>query len=610
MANPFLLILLFIIMEIIPMKILIAETAGFCMGVKRAVDLAVDTAATGKKNIFTLGPLIHNSQTLDMLRSRGVELLDESKPPTEPSTVIIRAHGVPPQTQEKLALSCHEVIDGTCPKVKTVHKVIQKHRELGYRLVITGDEGHAEVIGLLGYAGSDAILIDSIDKVGTLPNMEKICLVSQTTFSTVGFDAIAEAMRKRFTGSELVVKKTICAATHKRQEEVEKLCGLVDALVVVGGKNSANTVRLAEIAREKGVPVQHIETESELIWSELTKCETVGITAGASTPGWMIKRVADWITHMDRQNRHTPWSVLFKVVQRLSDMNVFIALGGVAMYTASCTIQNMEMKFSGAIITALYIMSMYLWNGLACAEKDRHLDMTRYRFYAENRRMLTGVTVLALALMFATSLLCSPLLFGLLLLPTAGGILYQSTIVPKPLQKLLRWRRLQDIPASRDLFTALAWGLLVTFIPMALAGRFVLFPSTVAIFLWTVFLTALRSVIFDLRDMEGDRIMGRETLVTLMGWDRTHRFINIAIWSAVIFLLVFAGALFLPWEFRNSSNAAAILVQSSVLIYIKVFMEVQPRLMRSRPIIFGILGDAPYYISGLGAIFAAMIASI
>ena len=303
----------------------------------------------------------------------------------------------------------------------------------------------------------------------------------------------------------------------------------------------------------------------------------------------------------------TTGAILLRVVQRLVDLNVFIALGGAAMYAASSIIQHIDMQFSGAIIAALYIMSMYLWNGLACAEKDRHLDMTRYHFYAKNRRVLTGVTILALTLMFATSLTCSPMLFGLLFVPTAAGIFYQFTIVPRPLQKILPWRRLQDIPASRDLFTALAWGLLVTFIPMALGNKFTLYPATVAIFFWTFFLTSLRCVICDLRDMEGDRIMGRETLVTLTGWDRANRFINFAIGSTFVFLLILAAALFLPWKFHNIPLAAAILVQSTVLIYIKGFMEVQTQLMKRHHLIFGILGDVPYYISGIGAIIAGLI---
>ena len=176
------------------------------------------------------------------------------------------------------------MIDGTCPKVKTVHKVIEKYRKMGYAIVITGDEGHAEVVGLQGYAGGAGHLVHSPVDVDRLPHFEKLCLVSQTTFDKNTFDEVAQRIKDRYARSDVVIKKTICSATDQRQNETRELAARVDAMLVVGGKNSANTKRLAHIAREVCPgPVQYVETESEIDWRAIEHCKTVGITGGAST---------------------------------------------------------------------------------------------------------------------------------------------------------------------------------------------------------------------------------------------------------------------------------------------------------------------------------------
>ena len=193
-----------------PMKIIVAQTAGFCMGVKRAVDRALELSDDKSGGpTWTLGPLIHNKQTTDMLRQRGVNALDESNPPGAPSTLLIRAHGVPPDVMERYKSAGYDIVDGTCPKVKAVHNVIERYRKDGYSIVITGDEGHAEVIGLLGYAGDSGYLIQTPGDVDSLPPLDKICLVSQTTFGTELFDLIADRLRERFADSVIDRKSVV-----------------------------------------------------------------------------------------------------------------------------------------------------------------------------------------------------------------------------------------------------------------------------------------------------------------------------------------------------------------------------------------------------------------
>jgi 4-hydroxy-3-methylbut-2-enyl diphosphate reductase len=583
------------------MKISIAKTAGFCMGVHRVVGLAVDMTTSTSQTIYSLGPLIHNNQTLEMLRERGIQILDENNPPSDNSTVLIRAHGVPPQIQNKYTSENYSIIDGTCPKVKTVHKVIKKYRDKGYSIVIAGDKGHAEVIGLLGYAGNAGYLIQQAGDVDALPDLEKVCLVSQTTFSRKVFDEISDHLRKRYKNAEIIVKKTICSATDKRQEEVLELAKSVDLMIVVGGKHSANTLRLAGISRETGTSTLHIETEEEIAWENISKYEKIGITAGASTPGWMIKRVADHLLFLDRANKETFTSKLSQIFEILANINFFVAAGGVTMYYASTIFQEFDFEPVGAVISFLYLMSIYLWNSLACIEKNKHLDISRYRFYNASKAKLTILALGCIACLLIISFIQSLTLFTFMLLPTFAGIIYQFTIVPRPFRKIFKYSNLKDIPTSRDLFAALAWAVVITFIPQAVEKVFILNPTTIAIFLWTFFLAYLRALIFDLRDIEGDRIMGRETLITIIGEKRVKRLIFSTLLMSFLILTGLSGMTFLHTYQVSNAPFYTFLLQLPVLLHIWAFMKWQHKLKNSLSAIFNVLADGQFYIAGLGA---------
>ncbi|MFW6254963.1 MAG: 4-hydroxy-3-methylbut-2-enyl diphosphate reductase, partial [Chitinivibrionales bacterium] len=504
------------------MKILVAKTAGYCMGVRRAVDIAVDTASQGQ-GIYSLGPLIHNNQTLEMLKDRGVEILQSDDIAPRQSTILIRAHGIPPEIQKRYQSGGHKIIDGTCPKVKTVHKVIQKYRGLGYQIVITGDEGHAEVIGLLGYAGEDGHLIQTPGDVSRLDSWEKVCLVSQTTFDRRLFEKIAERMKQRFSGKELIVKKTICSATDRRQEETEELSKRVDAMIVVGGKHSANTLRLAEISRQNTRVIQHVETEKEIDWDAVAGCRTVGITAGASTPNWMIKRIIEHLMFLEQTKSKNLKSTLRHALDTVANLNLFVAAGAVAMYYTSVVFQGLDFSWTGALLVFLYMLSMYLWNSLTSLHATQHLGISRYLFYKAHKWGLYSLALASIGFMLGISYMQHNALFLLMLVATAAGSIYHFTIVPRSLRWLLRYSTLKDIPTSRDLFVALAWAVLLTFIPQARSQEFTLSASVISFFIWMFFLSYLRALRFDLRDIEGDRIMGRETLVTVIGERRVRR---------------------------------------------------------------------------------------
>jgi (E)-4-hydroxy-3-methyl-but-2-enyl pyrophosphate reductase len=590
------------------MKIILAQTAGFCMGVKRAVDSALEHAGKSPGGVFTLGPLIHNNQTIEMLRERKVTTLDESRPVPPQSTILIRAHGVAPDVEKSYQNAGRPVIDGTCPKVKTVHKVIEKYRKMGYAIVITGDEGHAEVIGLQGYAGGAGHLVHSPADVDRLPHFEKLCLVSQTTFDKNTFDEVARRIKDRYARSDVVIKKTICSATDQRQNETRELAARVDAMLVVGGKNSANTKRLAHIAREVCPgPVQYVETESEIDWRAIEHCKTVGITGGASTPNWMINRVIEQLEFLDRTKKEGMFNTVRSLFNLLSNLNVFVASGAVFVYYASCRLQCFRPDISAMAILFLYFLSMYLWNGLANLENTKREGLSRFRFYHAHKTRLFAIAGIAIAFVLLISLLQGKYLFYLMVFSVLAGLVYHLTIVPKFLLAITRYKSLKDIPTSRDLFVALAWGILITFMPQVMAGRLEFSLSTWFCFALIFILAYLRSLIFDLRDIEGDRIMGRETLVTIIGETRVRAAIHLLILSAIASLIVYP-LIFLPGHPRvsPSRDSMAFSLQAAPLLYLFIFMMWNKDNRASRSAFFNIFAEAQFFISGLCAWLAGI----
>jgi 4-hydroxy-3-methylbut-2-enyl diphosphate reductase len=260
------------------------------MGVKRAIGMARKAASDEGHTVFTYGPLIHNPQELERLREDNiVPFGEEEEAPKAP--VIIRAHGVTPQTLERLTRDAEKVLDATCPKVSSIQKRIREYSANGYSIVIAGEKDHPEVVGLLGYASGKAFVIGSPEDIDALPEMDKVLLVSQTTQDEQKYEKICERFSERFPGGESLA--TICSSTHMRQSEIRKMVREVDAMIVIGGRNSGNTRRLQAISAEAGLPSYHIERAAELPIDRLSGLKVVGVSAGASTPDWIIKEVVE-----------------------------------------------------------------------------------------------------------------------------------------------------------------------------------------------------------------------------------------------------------------------------------------------------------------------------
>lgn len=277
------------------MKLIVAETAGFCMGVDMALhklDKALSTAPRGAA-IHTLGPIIHNPQVLARYKSQGVSQTDGTNPLKAGDIVVIRAHGIPRQMQEALERQEIAIVDATCPKVKKAQVLIQRQAEQNKHLLLFGERDHPEVRGLVSYAATFTIF-ESLEELQDkkLDPSTSYFLAAQTTQDREFFNAIRAYLVANID-ADMTILDTICMATKDRQEEVRELSHKVEAIVVAGGKDSGNTRRLAQIAQESGIYTVHVETSAELPLDDLSKFSSIGLTAGASTPAWIIQDVAE-----------------------------------------------------------------------------------------------------------------------------------------------------------------------------------------------------------------------------------------------------------------------------------------------------------------------------
>jgi ribosomal protein S1/(E)-4-hydroxy-3-methyl-but-2-enyl pyrophosphate reductase len=271
-------------------EVILADAAGFCFGVKRALSLTnkvlseVDPATP----IYTLGPLIHNPQVVAQLEAKGVRALDR---PGEASSgvVIVRSHGVAPKVMEELEELNHDVVDATCPFVQRAMRWAKQLSDEGYQVIIVGDRFHPEVQAILGYAGETAQVVSNPQEISTLPIASRVGVIAQTTQSVQNFKACVDELAGKV--EDLKTFDTICTATEQRQTSARELAAKVDVMVVIGGRNSANTKRLAELCQEQGTVTYHIETPDELQRQWFTGVQRAGVSAGASTPDWLIEGV-------------------------------------------------------------------------------------------------------------------------------------------------------------------------------------------------------------------------------------------------------------------------------------------------------------------------------
>lgn len=497
------------------MKIEIAKTAGFCMGVRRAVELALDAPGQHAEPIYTYGPLIHNPQVLSLFAEKGITVLKEI-PEQGTGTVLVRAHGVPPEDKQRLKEAGFHVVDATCPRVIRVQTIIRVHARKGFATIIIGDRDHPEVVGLVGYAGPSGTVVSTMAELHALPAFEQAIIVAQTTQNLRFYDQVKAWAASTFPHYKTF--DTICDSTEKRQAEVKQLADRVDAVIVVGGKESGNTQRLLEIAEETGKPAFHVETEAELESCCLDRVGQVGITAGASTPNWIIKRVYRELEKLPAKNRTGVVNTLYGAMQTLLLTNVYVAVGAGCLCFACTRLLGVTPAVAPVAVAMLYVLSMHLLNHLTGAAEDEYNDPERARFYERHRLLLSVMAIAAGGLGILSASAMGAAAFAILLVMSLLGLSYNLYLLPHRLG--FKIRRIKDIPGSKTFLIAVAWGVVAALLP-GITGKGSLTVAIGVVFVWATALVFARTAFFDLLDVQGDRIMGKETLPILLGNRKT-----------------------------------------------------------------------------------------
>ena len=275
------------------MEVRLAKTAGFCFGVRRAVDTVYEQVEQAEGPIYTYGPIVHNEIVVQELEEKGVKVLnsEEELKRLTSGTVIIRAHGVGEKVYELLKQQGVNLVDATCPFVKKIHRIARKEEANGRHILIIGNAKHPEVEGIRGWCEKPAYVVESLEEAENfaLPMGEKLCIVSQTTFNYNKFEDIVEIISKK--GYDIIVLNTICSATEERQTAAREIASDVDAMIVIGGSHSSNTQKLFEICKKECENTYYIQSLDDLDLKTSQSIRCVGITAGASTPNKIIEEV-------------------------------------------------------------------------------------------------------------------------------------------------------------------------------------------------------------------------------------------------------------------------------------------------------------------------------
>jgi len=517
------------------MRVIIARSAGFCMGVRRAMSKAFLTLKKESGPIYTYGPLIHNPQVVRLLSEKGVlSVADVSG--ADRGTIVVRAHGISPQERRQIRSTRLKIVDATCPKVMKIHAAAKKHHKQGYLVVVVGDRDHPEVSGILGYTEGRGVVVAHPDEVACLPDAERVLVVAQTTFIQESFSEIVNAITRRYQGAEIEVVDTLCDSTKRRQDEVRELSKRVDAMVVVGGRDSGNTRRLYETAVKSGVPSFHIEDETELVASDFAAFKTVGLTAGASTPNWVIMRVCDRLADIDRERRSRPIELVSGVLRFGVNGYLWAGLAAGGLAAAASLLMGVASFFWVPVVSGLYVFSMHLINRVVDTEGMRFNDPGPEPLFVKKRTFFTGTAIVsALCAVFLAGRLSA--IIGMLVgFAVLMGLVFTAKTIPPGLQRRFGYRRIKDIPASKTFLVAAAWAAVTAGVPYLLEMSHIDTITFLAVFVFCFLLVFIRASLYDMRDIQGDAVVGRETIPVIIGKPWTQRLVLIL--SGVVTVLL------------------------------------------------------------------------
>lgn len=582
------------------MGVRVAKTAGFCWGVKRAVDMALRVAHEKQGAIYTYGPLIHNRQALDLLKTKNIERLPDEGEDPGAAALLIRAHGVTPESKQSLVDRGFDVVDATCPHVMRAQKVAARQAAKEQTVIIVGDKGHAEVNGLLGHAAGRGLVVESPEDAAALPgDLGEVSVVAQTTQGGDRWERCIEEIRKRYPDAQ--VFNTRCNDTNHRQCELLEMAAEVDAVVVVGGRGSANTTRLAHLASERGVPTWHVEVAEELPLGELAQFDEIGVTAGASTPHWIIEQVVDALRGMQRRRRPLPVRLLYNIAQTLLIGQVILATSAAALAVAAARLMEIDYHFGYSALPFLYLWAMHLLHLWATLPRDPALMSGPQRQFVLHRQLGGTVGFLALGVALVLSAFMGPVVFGLVLFSTFVGAIYSLGKIPAGWFPRWRFRHLHQIPGSKDLCVAAASAMLIVVVPwihawletsgMKTPSLQELIPI-VSTALFIFLLVLVRSVSVDYRQLEGDLLLGRETLPVIIGRRWIHRIVT----SILVALGILAAGGFLYEPIQSGVILLAVVVLTALIYGLTYRQKIRSHLL------WGFLLDLPFLAAGVLAL--------
>ncbi|MBW5378659.1 4-hydroxy-3-methylbut-2-enyl diphosphate reductase, partial [Brachyspira pilosicoli] len=531
------------------MKVEIGKFAGFCDGVKYAVEKTFSQASKSNEEIYVDGHLIHNPQTLDMLEKTGVKTYEDTEDDMsvlDDKTVIIRAHGISPERREALSSHAKKIVNLTCKYVAKIQALVKKHSSLGYRVIVIGNPTHPEIIGVCGFA-QDVYVVYKDEDIEKLPEDDKKTLiVAQTTLQKETFNKFVSQIQDKYKNSELIIKNTICEATEQRQNEILDIAKRNDVVLVIGGSESSNTRNLYKIASSIK-PSFYVEFKEDLEKIDLTPYKNVGIMAGASTPDWLIEDIAQTI----KDNYSSSfYRGINKVFDFLNYGYIFFSFGAFLMSYAIYDILNKPFQYRIGVIVALYYLFMSLGNGYS-NYTIKISDKRRYLFYQKYKPAFLTIIVVSALIMFYLAYNVDIGILMLTILSTLLGTAYNISF-----EKNDRFNHSFFFRLFKKLvpFKAIIISIAVTTLlngSILLLNRNILKENTLS-YLFSVSIVFIfmfiRQALIEIKFSQSDKIAGAVTLTTYIDSDK------LAIITAIIPIILLIGVIIANIFFSDFNN--------------------------------------------------------
>ena len=575
------------------MKVEIGKFAGFCDGVKYAVEKTFSQASKGNEEIYVDGHLIHNPQTLDMLEKTGVKTYEDTDDMSvlDDKTVIIRAHGISPERREALSSHAKKIVNLTCKYVAKIQSLVKKHSSLGYRVIVIGNPNHPEIIGVCGFA-KDVYVVYKDEDIDKLPEDDKKTLiVAQTTLEKETFNKFVSQIQNKYKNSELIIKNTICEATEQRQNEILEIAKRNDVVLVIGGSESSNTRNLYKIASNIK-PSFYVEFKEDLEKIDLTPYKNVGIMAGASTPDWLIEDIAQTI----KDNYSSSfYRGINKVFDFLNYGYIFFSFGAFLMSYAIYDILAKPFQYRIGVIVALYYLFMSLGNGYS-NYTIKISDKRRYLFYQKYKPAFLTIIIVSALIMFYLAYKVDIGILMLTILSTLLGTAYNISF-----EKNDRFNNSFFFRIFKKLvpFKAIIISIAVTTLlngSILLLNRNILKENTLS-YLFSVSIVFIfmfiRQALIEIKFSQSDKIAGAVTLTTYIDSEK------LAVITAIIPIILLIGVIVANIFFSDFNNMKYFIpvLYSSIIS----FIVMKRRVITSRHL-FSILIDSTLYILFLAAL--------